>query len=74
MGGTLISYIFITATRLVAEHYEGMIWPGRLIGFSVGVITFSILTYMMMNEGINTKTLVSLILALGIILTQVFIK
>ena len=68
MGGTLISYIFITA------HYEGMIWPGRLIGFSVGVITFSILTYMMMNEGINTKTLVSLILALGIILTQVFIK
>jgi len=74
VGGTLISYIFIIATRIVAEQYEGLLYPGRFIGFSVGIVVFGILTYFLMGEGINLKTLISLTLAFGIILIQIYIK
>jgi hypothetical protein len=74
IGGTIISYVFIYATRLIASYYDGLIWPGRFIGFSMGVIVFSILTYSLMNEGINFKTLISLTLAFLIILVQIFLK
>ena len=74
IGGTVISYVFIYATRLIASYYDGLIWPGRFIGFSMGVIVFSILTYSLMNEGINFKTLISLTLAFLIILVQIFLK
>jgi hypothetical protein len=74
MGGTLISYILINGTRLIAEHYDGLIWPGRFIGFSVGIILFSYLTWQFMNEGINTKTLISIGLSILLICVQIFWK
>lgn len=74
MGGTLISYIFIKGTALVAEHFDGQLWPGRFIGQAGGMITFAILTFIFMNEGINTKTMISLILAAVLIGIQIFWK
>ena len=41
IGGSTISYMFIVATRLVAEYYGGEIWPGRFLGFATGMV-FSI--------------------------------
>jgi hypothetical protein len=73
-GGTIISYIFIYATRYVAEYYDGSIWPGRFIGFACGIITFTTITYFMMDEGITTKTLLCIILSFGILCIQVFWK
>ena len=63
-GGTIISYMFIYATRYIAEYYDGAIWPGRFIG----------LTYVLMNEGITTKTAVCLLLAFCILCVQTFWK
>ena len=74
VGGTIISYMFIKATGLIAAHYEGLIWPGRFIGFGTGMIAFSILTYLIMGEGITTKTLISLILATTLVALQIFWK
>jgi hypothetical protein len=74
MGGTLISYIFIKGTSLVAEHFDGQLWPGRFIGQAGGMITFAILTFIFMNEGINVKTGISLILAAILIGIQIFWK
>ena len=68
-----ISYSFIHATRLVVEHYDGLLWPGRLIGFACGMISFYILTYMIMGEGLTMKTSLTLALACLIILIQVFL-
>jgi hypothetical protein len=74
IGGTIISYIFILATQLLAEYYDGSIWPGRFIGFAVGMVSFGILTSFFLGEGINTKTAVSLLLAIILICVQLFWK
>ena len=69
-----ISYIFIKATYHVVTYFEGSFWPGRLIGFGSGILIFTILTYIFNGEGINTKTLISLILAFALIAVQIFWK
>ena len=73
-GGTAVSYIFIIATGLVAEHFNGALWPGRFIGFTLGIISFTTLTYLFMGEGVTTKTTICLVLAFGIICVQIFWK
>ena len=74
MGGTIISYMFIRATALIVGYYEGALWPGRFIGFSMGITSFAFLTWYFMGEGINTKTLISLALATCLICVQLFWK
>ena len=69
-----ISYMFIYATTYVVEFFNGSLWPGRFIGFGTGMIAFSILTYLIMGEGITTKTLISLILATTLVALQIFWK
>lgn len=74
IGGTIVSYMLIHATRLIAEHYGGLIWPGRFIGFSLGMLVFSYLTWEFMDEIINTKTMISIFLAFLLICVQLFWK
>ncbi len=74
IGGSTISYIFIEATRLIAEYYNGQLWPGRFIAFSMGMISFSLLTYLIRDEAIDTKTLICLSLSFIIICVQIFWK
>ena len=69
-----ISYMFIYATTFVVEYFNGSLWPGRFIGFGTGMIAFSILTFIIMGEGITTKTLISLILATTLVALQIFWK
>ena len=72
--GIPISYAFILATKYVVEAFDGLLWPGRFIGFAIGIITFAYLTNQFMGEGINFKTLISLILAFLLVVVQVFWK
>jgi len=74
VGGTTISYFFINGTRLIAEHYDGLLWPGRFLGFSMGIASFTFLTWHFMGEGLTIKTMISLALATGIICVQLFWK
>lgn len=69
-----ISYMFIKATEMVVNHFDGLLWPGRFIGFASGVISFAFLSYVFMGEGITLKTGVSLLLAVIIVCIQVFWK
>ena len=68
-----ISYAFIHATRLVVEYYDGLLWPGRLIGFATGMISFYLMTYYLMGEGLTLKTTITVLLAAVIIAIQVFL-
>lgn len=74
MGGTLISYMFIKATAFIAGYYDGALWPGRFIGFSMGIASFAFLTWYFLGEGINTKTAISLMLAFALVSVQIFWK
>ena len=69
-----ISYGFIWGTKFVVEHFDGALWPGRFIVFACGMVTFAILTNVYMNEGINAKTALSLVLASSLVLIQILWK
>ena len=72
--GFPISYVLIIATKYIVAGFDGLLWPGRLVGFGTGMIVMAILTYCYMGEGITTKTLISLVLATTLVFIQVFWK
>mgnify|MGYP001601208626 CR=1 FL=1 len=69
-----ISFAFIVATKLVVGYFDGQLWPGRFLGFATGMISFAILTSFYMNEGINAKTAISLVLATALVAIQILWK
>ena len=72
--GVPISYLYIEATRLGFIAFDGLIWPGRLLGFAAGMLTFAVCANVFMGEGLNAKTIVSLILATILTFIQIFWK
>ncbi len=72
--GTSISYVLIYATRMIVEYYDGLLWPGRFIGFGTGILSFAFLTWYFLGEDITLKTIVSLIIACSLIGIQLFWK
>ena len=61
--GLPISWLYIEATRLGFIAFDGVLWPGRLLGFAMGMLTFAVCANIFMGEGLTNKTIVSLILA-----------
>ena len=72
--GLPISYALIIATKYIVVGFDGLLWPGRLVGFGLGMIVMALLTWYFMGEGLNTKTLASLLIATGLVCVQVFWK
>lgn len=69
--GVPIAYIFIYASSYSQTFFSNL-WGGRMLGFSTGIFTFTLLTWFFVGEPLTTKTLLTLILATIIILIQIF--
>lgn len=72
--GIPISMLFMYSVKNIIGAFDGEMWPSRLIGFSIGAIVFTIFSYLIFNEPITAKTGVCLILALAILVIQLFWK
>ena len=72
--GIPISLLYIWGTKYVVEGMGGLLWPARFIGFGIGMVIYAILVSYFFNEGINAKTIISLIIASVLICIQVFWK
>ena len=72
--GIPISWFYIEATRYGFIAFDNLLWPGRLLGFASGIISFAMLTSYFMGEGITPKVIVSLVLATALVCIQVFWK
>ena len=72
--GVPITWAFMEATRLSVSGFQGAFWPGRFMSFVSGILIYTLMTYLFNNEGINTKTAVSLVLAFSLLLVQLFWK
>jgi hypothetical protein len=72
--GIPISMSFMFSVKALVLSFDGQLWPSRLIGFSIGAIVFSLLSYFMFNEPINLKTGICLVLAFLILIIQLFWK
>ena len=67
--GTPISYALMYSTKYGYAGF-GELWPIRLLGFAVGMITFPIITWIVLGESVTLKTGISLVLAAAIMLLQ----
>ena len=72
--GIILSFFYIWGTKYAVQGMGGLLWPARFIGFGVGMVIYAVMVNHYFSEGINTKTLTSLILALALICIQVFWK
>jgi hypothetical protein len=69
-----ISYLFIKGVELTTDAFKGQMWPSRFLTFSLGALSFPLLTYYFISEGINMKTLVCIFLSVLILIIQIFWK
>lgn len=72
--GVPISYLFIKGTEFGVKYFDGSFWPVRFLGFGVGIIIYGIMVSYFFNEGVSIKTFISLVLAVGILLVQFFMR
>jgi putative Ca2+/H+ antiporter (TMEM165/GDT1 family) len=72
--GIPISILFMTSVGLMVQHFDGQLWPSRLIGFVIGTIMFTIMSVSLFGEPITIKTGVCLLLSLMILMVQLFWK
>lgn len=67
-----LTWLYIKSVENLVTAFGGELWPSRLIGFGVGVIVFTLMSHFIFNEVIGLKTIICLLLALCIILVQLY--
>lgn len=72
--GPVVSYLFITGVAWVSEATNGEIWPTRLVPQMIGTIVFTVMTYLVFEEGLNLKNGICFGLSILVILIQIFWK
>lgn len=72
--GIPISMLFIYSVQNMIIAFDGQMWPSRLIGFSIGAMVFTLLSWLIFSEPLSVKTFVCLFLAFGILMIQLFWK
>ena len=72
--GIPISMLFMYSVKNMVIAFDGQMWPSRLIGFSIGAVVFSLLSWSVFSEPLTTKTIICLGLAVCILLVQLFVK
>ena len=72
--GIPISYMFMQSVKCFVQAFEGQIWPSRLIGFGIGVVVFTAMSYLLFKEPLTSKTLLCLFLGCLIVIIQIFWK
>ena len=72
--GLVISFFFIWGTKYTVEAFNGLLWPARFVGFSIGMVIYALGVSYFFKEGITNKTFVSLALCVILVIIQVFWK
>ena len=72
--GIPISYLSIKAPGYFYTYFDTFVWPGRLVGFSLGIFSFSALSYFLLSEPLTTKTWICIFLSTVIVGIQIFWK
>ena len=68
---TLLS---VYSVKLISEHFNGKMWPNRILTFSIGIVMFTVLTQIYFNEKLGPKTFVLIGLSALIVILQIIWK
>jgi hypothetical protein len=72
--GIPISMLFMFSVKNMILAFDGQMWPSRLIGFSIGAMVFTYMSWSLFSEPLTLKTIVCLGLAVMILMVQLFWK
>jgi len=72
--GFIISFFYIWGTKYTVEGFDGLLWPSRFIGFSIGMVIYAMGVSYFFKEGITHKTFISLALCVVLVAIQVLWK
>lgn len=72
--GIPLSLLYIQSVKHLVLHFDGQLWPSRLLGFAIGAIVFTGMSWAWFREPLSLKTLICLGLALTIMGVQLFMK
>jgi hypothetical protein len=66
-----LSWFYLLSVQHFVKAFDGEIWPSRLLGFSLGIITFTLMSGILFKEPFTVKTVVSVLLGFTIVAIQV---
>ena len=72
--GIPISFLYLMSVKHLVDYFGGQLWPSRLLGFAIGAVVFTIMSYWWFQEPLSLKTLICLRLALSIMVVQLSMK
>lgn len=72
--GVPASWLYLRSVNHFIIAFNGSVWESRLLGFAIGVMVFALMGWILFKEPVTPKTIVSLCLASGIVLTQILWK
>ena len=72
--GVPLSLLYLQSVKHLVAHFDGQLWPSRLLGFARGAIVFTAMSWAWFKEPLSLKTLVCLGLAVCIMTIQLFWK
>jgi len=68
------AWFYIKSVEGFVNHFDGQLWPSRLIGFGIGIVVFVTLSIILFKEPLTPKTLICLLLAATILGIQILWK
>ena len=66
-----LTWMYLKSVRYFIDAFDGEIWPSRLIGFSIGIIVFTLMSHYIFKEPLSFKTIVCLLLGFSIVAIQI---
>jgi multidrug transporter EmrE-like cation transporter len=72
--GLPLSMLYLGSVKHMVAHFNGNLWPSRLLGFAIGAIVFTAMSWSWFKEPLTLKTLICLGLAVCIMAVQLFWK
>ena len=68
------TWLYMQSVHHFITAFNGSLWESRILGFSIGIIVFAAMGWVLFGELISAKTGISLLLACCIVLIQIFWK
>ena len=68
------AWFYIKSVEGFVNHFDGQLWPSRMIGFGIGIVVFVTLSIILFKEPLTPKTLICLALATTILGIQILWK
>lgn len=68
-----LGYLYIKSVNYLIEGSGGQIFISRLLGFSIGIVVFTVMSVLLFNEPPTLKTILCIFLAFLIVVIQLFL-